>query len=198
MLLWYSAPPPLSARPLHGVQLDRLDGEDGGEITGYHEQIKLQVSVAMKVKFHFLFFYPVVNEKKKRMRFSDIWFGHIRQGQNADVLSRLQAAISCVRTWAATIREPKQKEKDNFFFGREKDTAHNQSKPSPFPDDEILISLSGICFGICRLPVYRPHMIEALWQCELGLLIFAAELCDEKWSNPAFWTTEEPLNAVCF
>lgn len=61
-------------------------------MTGYHEQIKLQVSVAMKVKYYFPFF-PVVNKKKinKSVRFSDILFGHSRPGQNADVLSRVQA-----------------------------------------------------------------------------------------------------------
>lgn len=76
--------------------------------------------------------------------------------------------ISCVKstTWAARKRGGGDK---TFFWWKARQ--HNQSEPSPFPDDEIIIPLTEICFGICRLPMYILHTSKTIWQCELRVLI---------------------------
>lgn len=52
--------------------------------------------------------------------------------------------------------------KKNFSFLLK--TQHNQSQPSPFPDDEITIRLSEIWSGIFRLPMDILHINKTMLQ----------------------------------
>lgn len=125
--------------------------------------------------------------------------GHIRPGQIADVLSLTEAVFffSCVAfsMWAARTREAKLL----FLVGpkrkKKKKTVHNQSKPSPDPDDEIIIHLAWIC---CP-PTHGSHTVDAMWQWELGATYFLPlNFIGKRGSNLAFRSTDKSVNVTAF